>query len=327
MAKEQFSRSQIHQTISFLNLDKKQALLLLNKVFPPPGVAEWRNFFKSITIVLGCGFFLTGVIFFFAYNWFTMHRFVKMSIAGTLLLLPCMLQNRIRYSERLQKILYVYVFIMVGVIMALFGQVYQTGANAYDLFLYWSIFTIPVAFFSMTPLLWLLWILVFNLAVFSFGGQVLGGWINQYLYFSIAIFNGGALIGFELASYNRKIKGNKWFGFLLLLLLYAWLITGAGESIFREFKGIEYVLMISLTLLSLTLAFLFYMRLKSISNIALSFLAVIILVMCGYFKLFNLGGFWVFLFSAVLLLVLIESSILHLLKLRDTWQLEGGKNE
>ncbi|MBO7203321.1 MAG: DUF2157 domain-containing protein, partial [Paludibacteraceae bacterium] len=43
---------------------------------------KWLRFSEVLTLSLGAGLLLSGIIFFFAYNWETIHRFVKMGIVA-----------------------------------------------------------------------------------------------------------------------------------------------------------------------------------------------------------------------------------------------------
>ena len=47
---------------------------------------KWLRFSEVLTLSLGAGLLLSGIIFFFAYNWETIHRFIKMGIVAALLL-------------------------------------------------------------------------------------------------------------------------------------------------------------------------------------------------------------------------------------------------
>ena len=46
----------------------------------------WLRFVQAFTLTLGSGLMLAGIIFFFAYNWELMHRFVKLGITVALIL-------------------------------------------------------------------------------------------------------------------------------------------------------------------------------------------------------------------------------------------------
>lgn len=54
---------------------------------------------------------------------------------------------------------------MVGVFMAVFGQIYQTGADSYTLFLTWAIMILPWVIMAQFLPLWVLWLVVANLAL------------------------------------------------------------------------------------------------------------------------------------------------------------------
>ncbi len=47
--------------------------------------ADWIRFIRLFVLVLGAGFIVSGIVFFFAYNWSDMHKFVKLGIVQVLL--------------------------------------------------------------------------------------------------------------------------------------------------------------------------------------------------------------------------------------------------
>ncbi|ULT43759.1 DUF2157 domain-containing protein [Niabella defluvii] len=65
---------------------------------------------------------------------------------------------------------------LVGVLFAVFGQVYQTGANAYDFFLAWVIFISLWVWVSNFAALWLLYLLLVNTTIVLYAEQVAQNW-------------------------------------------------------------------------------------------------------------------------------------------------------
>jgi hypothetical protein len=61
----------------YLNLPGLERALTLAGYIP--GLEAWRKFLDYTLLALGVAFALSGVIFFFAFNWAEMHRFLKFS--------------------------------------------------------------------------------------------------------------------------------------------------------------------------------------------------------------------------------------------------------
>ena len=49
-----------------------------------PKLSDWRNFLHTLLLWTGIILIASGVIFFFAYNWQSLHRFGKFTVAETL---------------------------------------------------------------------------------------------------------------------------------------------------------------------------------------------------------------------------------------------------
>jgi hypothetical protein len=97
---------------------------------------SWHKFIKGLILSLGLGFFVAGVVFFFAFNWEQLHRFAKLGLVQAVFLVLAGLAWVLRKSVLLHRLLLTAAAVMIGVIFAVFGQIYQTGANAYDFFFF-----------------------------------------------------------------------------------------------------------------------------------------------------------------------------------------------
>ncbi|MEM7384634.1 MAG: DUF2157 domain-containing protein [Verrucomicrobiota bacterium] len=133
------------------------------------GARLWARLFLG----LGVLFALAGILFFFAANWKGMSpglRLMSVQIGLLSLALPAaVLGSRSLVGSWL---LFGAVF-LVGVLMAVFGQVYQTGADAFENFALWAALTLPWVLVSRFLPTWMLWLVVTQTALVLFGGQVL----------------------------------------------------------------------------------------------------------------------------------------------------------
>ncbi len=99
----------------------------------------WWYWANRILLFIGFALLLSGIVFFFAFNWAKMGIFQKFAIveAG---ILTCVAGAWLRgLDEILGKVLLLSAAFFVGVFLAVFGQIYQTGADAYELFMGWSL--------------------------------------------------------------------------------------------------------------------------------------------------------------------------------------------
>lgn len=128
---------------------------------------EFRIWIERLLLVLGALFVTASVMLFFAFNWAHIPPFVKMggilALIGLLALVNWLLIGREKKFAA-DLVLMVAGF-MVGVFMAVFGQIYQTGADSYTLFLTWAILIFPWVVMARFAALWVMWLVVCNLAM------------------------------------------------------------------------------------------------------------------------------------------------------------------
>ena len=138
-----------------------------------PGADEWRQFIDKMLLLLATTLLLTGVIFFFAYNWAEMHRFIKFALLQVTLLSMALFAS-LRGLERLSgQAALLAAAVLLGALLAVYGQTYQTGADAFGLFLTWAILIIPWVLLSTFASMWLLLLVLLNLSLVLYWGQVI----------------------------------------------------------------------------------------------------------------------------------------------------------
>lgn len=188
-----------------------------------PGPADWTAFLDRLLLWLGVLAVSIGVILFFAFNWADLHRFAQLGLAGGLWAVS-LAAVKVWGLERLagQSGL-VAAMLLTGGLLALIGQIYQTGAEAFMLFGLWAGLTLPWALVGRLSALWVLWLMVANLALAFYAPHMplMGslGQGDQWL-LAHALLNGSALALWEVVV-HRRIAGlakrwpGRWIGFLL----------------------------------------------------------------------------------------------------------------
>ncbi|MCS3871437.1 putative membrane protein [Chryseobacterium ginsenosidimutans] len=181
----------------------------------------WQKFLRLFFITLGIGFTTAGIIFFFAYNWADLHKFAKIGLTEGLIIATTIVALLPKIKSSTRKIILTGSAFLVGVLFAVFGQIYQTGANAYDFFLAWTLFiTLWVIVSNFAPL-WLLYIVLINTTFILYSQQVVKDW-SEILIVSILFFiNTAFLIVSVLLSKYKKIENlPNWFTTILALGFY-----------------------------------------------------------------------------------------------------------
>ncbi len=133
----------------------------------------WRDWSIRIIYAIGVAHVLAGVVFFFAYNWADLAKAIKFGLlfGGIAISVTTWLFAGI--DSRPGQISGVIATVLTGVLMAVFGQIYQTGADAYELFASWAILVLPWMLVSRNPAHVLVWIIIADTAFGLFGAQVM----------------------------------------------------------------------------------------------------------------------------------------------------------
>jgi uncharacterized membrane protein len=124
--------------------------------------------------------------------------------------------------------------VLVGVLQAMFGQVYQTGADSYLLFLFWALLiTGWVAIGAYAPL-WLLLLALLNLSLIFYWTQVLGA-ANTSLYLALVALNALWLLAWEFAhSWGIAWLSRRWMPRVVALTTIALLVIATIRYIFAS---------------------------------------------------------------------------------------------
>ncbi len=130
-----------------------------------PSPRDWALFIDRLLLWLGGLALAFAVLFFIAYNWAEMGRWLRFGVVQTAMLLAIGIAVWGKRNLTLQRVALTAASLLVGVLLALFGQVYQTGADPWQLFFTWALLTLPWVWVARFELLWVMWLGLLNLAV------------------------------------------------------------------------------------------------------------------------------------------------------------------
>lgn len=144
-----------------------------------PTPDHWHDFIQQFFLFAGAALFLAGVIFFFAYNWSELGRFAKLGIVqGGILVAAVLAWNR--GLDRLSgQVSLTVAAVLIGPLLAVFGQIYQTGADPYELFMGWALLALGWTLVSRFSVLWIIWLLLINFTITLYAIQVLNWHAGQ----------------------------------------------------------------------------------------------------------------------------------------------------
>jgi len=131
-----------------------------------PDGRRWLRFIDHLLLWLGGMALSCSLVFFIAYNWRDMGQFLKFGLVEALVVAAilgyCLLLPRHRVAADVALLM---ASICLGVLLALYGQTYQTGADPWQLFFTWALLMLPWTALGRFPALWVLWLALLNLSL------------------------------------------------------------------------------------------------------------------------------------------------------------------
>lgn len=179
---------------------------LLAQLRPAP---VWRQWASWNLLGLGTTLLLAGIIFFFAYNWQGMTRLERLAVAQVGLF-GAAIASRIVGSRTLPgHMLMVAACVMIGVVLAVFGQAYQTGADTYGLFTGWAALMLVWVVAQCFAPLWIVWLCVLSTGIWLYIFDV-SPWPEEEQFWR-AFATTGLLHGAALAAREMLLRrGADW---------------------------------------------------------------------------------------------------------------------
>lgn len=129
--------------------------------------AFWRRWGERAVLALASGHLLAGVLFFFAFNWQDLSPFAKLATLQGSVIAAALASRLPMLPELVRETLLIAATVLVGVLLAVFGQIYQTGADAWQLFAAWAALTLPWVLTGRSAGHWLVWLVVVQTAVWT----------------------------------------------------------------------------------------------------------------------------------------------------------------
>ena len=97
----------------------------------------------QILQIIGLALIAVSIVYLLAANWWMLPKFVQLFMPQVLLLGSALLSVHFAAREKLRQSLDTVSGLMLGLSLAVIGQIYQTGADSYQLFLLWALLLLP----------------------------------------------------------------------------------------------------------------------------------------------------------------------------------------
>ncbi len=161
-----------------------------------PAPSDWRTFLTRLSLWLGTIALAAAIVFFFAFNWDDLPRIAKFGLVEAAILAALIACWRVDLDSMPGKAVLMLLSLLAGALLALTGQIYQTGADTYELFGWWALLILPWVLVGRFSPLWLVWLALLNLTAF-FWFRI--GLETQLLFWGLFGINSFALIAWEAA--------------------------------------------------------------------------------------------------------------------------------
>lgn len=309
-----------------------------------PGRGDWLRWLDRFLAAVGALLIVAGIAAFFAWNWADLGHMARFALiqAGVAGAVAIVLWRGMDSTGG--RVAFVAAAFLVGVLLAVFGQVYQTGADPYGLFLAWAILVLPWAVVGRQGGLWLLFQLLLNLALILYWIQVLhppDGWwqltqlLGPLVWLGSTVMdwrlasllfglNAAAVIAWELAaSRGTPWLESRWFSRLVgLIALY----TVLGPTLVMIFAAglnerAQLAIVSPLLFAAALLASLWYYQYRKLDLFMLTiamFGGILVIMALAIRYLF--ADFGSTLFLALLLIALVAGAAVWLRTISQRWQ-------
>ncbi|AYO53533.1 DUF2157 domain-containing protein [Acinetobacter wuhouensis] len=211
-------------------------------------VFSWQDqkFVQHLQI-FGFSLIAISILYLVAANWFMLPQFIQLVTPQLLLLLSALSSVFLVKNDSLIQCLHAISGLMIGLSLAVIGQIYQTGADSYLLFLIWSVLLLPWLYRSNIGIFLMLCI-VSQIALFLFFKQTF--WGDEYPTVFLLSIHLLALLQFLFClRYYPKIR-------YLFIIWFAMLSVWNMVMFLYMDKGLLYFIC-SLSLLSIAFVYFY----------------------------------------------------------------------
>ena len=146
----------------------RRALVLAR---PSPASSDWHRFLYRMGLGIGTALMLAGVIDLVAFNWSELSRFPRLFLAWGVFSATTLLAITRQPGTLAHQLACTACAVLGGMSLALIGQTWQTGADAWTLFAWWAAVALPFCVSARFAPLWALWTLWVDVAVCTWWAQ------------------------------------------------------------------------------------------------------------------------------------------------------------
>ena len=199
----------------------------------------WHSWALRALLALGAGHFLAGIIFFFAYNWNDLSDFVKFAMVQGGMVVSAITWIWLKFDRPVAQVFGICLTVLIGVFMAVYGQVFQTPAALYTPFTLWALLSFPFAVVSRSLAHLTVWLVVACVAILSYAHvQIVPIAGREAL---VWVYGGMALAFLVLLIVYDRVQNKwpgwaraAWFRLALVSACMVFAVTAIGAGFWQE---------------------------------------------------------------------------------------------
>lgn len=185
---------------------------------------RWGLWAGRLLGTVGAALVLCGIIYFFAFNWNRIPPLTRLGLIAGMMAAACVAVVVLGFGRRGSQVASTAAVTLVGVFLAVAGQIYQTGADAWTLFAAWAGLALAWTLLAGSAATWAVWIAVAATALVTWWDQTqpADAAFHSGRNLSLMALFGAALIAREvLAARGVSWPAARWTRFFLGLPLLA----------------------------------------------------------------------------------------------------------
>ena len=172
-----------------------------------PPARDWVQFLTSALLLLGAGLLLSGIVCFFAFNWADLGRFAKFGVLEAAVAV-CAALAWWKLRDLAGRVALFAAAVLVGPLLGVYGQTYQTGADPWGLFAFWALLILPWVVVAHFTALWMLTIALFDTALVLYWLQVLDPGATSW--FMLFVWGAGIHVAAVTAWEVQRLRATPW---------------------------------------------------------------------------------------------------------------------
>lgn len=203
------SNAALHRLAAELSLSEAAWQRAVGLAGLMPGRNSWRRAIDYFLLATAVLLIVTGIAAFFAWNWAELGRPGKFALIQGGLVAAVLVAWWRGLDSMTGRAALLAAGALVGILLAFFGQTYQTGADPYGLFLTWALMILPWTLVGRQAGLWVMLLALANLTLILYWTQVLdppSGWWELTSLLGPLVWLGLTVMNSELSSWLFAIN-------------------------------------------------------------------------------------------------------------------------